>query len=134
MCGASPDGDGDRPGKRGDHEAEVDPRSISLGGPGKHEKMDHDPQTHRESQSKPNQIAGGLVDGRKAFALRTTHAYRHSHERPDKQRSKDDGQDSQPHRDGRSRGPDARWNGLLRVGAHEPGVSNPPSASVSSAA
>ena len=30
-----------RPRERGDHKAEVDPRSISLGGPGKHEHMDH---------------------------------------------------------------------------------------------
>src|ERR687887_1540322 len=113
---------------------DIAPRSIPLGSSGKHEKMDHDPQTHGESQSKPNQIAGGLVNGCKAFALRTTHAYRHSHERPDKQRSKDNGQNSQPHGEGRSRGPDGRWNGLLRVGAHEPRVSNPPSASVASAA
>ena len=32
--------------ERRDHKAEVDPRPISLGSPGKHEKMDHNPQTH----------------------------------------------------------------------------------------
>jgi hypothetical protein len=58
---ASPDNDGDRPRERGDHKAEVDPHSISLGGPGKHEHMDHDPQAHREPHSKPNEIARGLV-------------------------------------------------------------------------
>src|SRR6266545_6784927 len=134
MSAASPDDYRNRPCKRGDHKAEIDPRPIPLGSSGKHEKMDHNPQTHRESQSKPNQIGGGLVYGRERFALRTANPYRHGHERADKQRSKNNGQYSQPCRDGRSRGPDARWNGLLRVGAHEPGVSNPPSASVSSAA
>jgi len=57
---ASPDNDGDRPREWGDHKAEVDPRSISFGGPGKHEHMDHDPQADRESESKPNEIARGL--------------------------------------------------------------------------
>jgi len=33
--------------------------------------MDHNPQTHGKPQSKPNQIARGLVYRRKAFALRT---------------------------------------------------------------
>ena len=53
--------------------------------------MDRDPQTHRESQSEPNQIAEGLVDGRETFAMRTAHAYRHGHERPNEQRSKSNG-------------------------------------------
>ena len=75
--------------------------------------MDGDPQTHRESQSKPNEIAEGLVDGRKSFALRTAHAYRHGHERSNEQRSKSNGQDSQSNRDGRSRHPDVRWAGLV---------------------
>jgi hypothetical protein len=70
--------------------------------------MDRDPQTHRESQSKPNQIAEGLVDGSKTFALRTTHAYRHGHERPNEQRSKSNGQNAHCQRDGRSRHPDVR--------------------------
>jgi hypothetical protein len=48
--------------------------------------MDHDPQIHGELQSKPNQIARGLVYGRKAFALRTANPHRHGHERADKQR------------------------------------------------
>src|SRR5262245_56488013 len=60
--------DGDRQWERGDHKAEVDPRPISLGGLGKDEKMDHHPQRHRETQSKPNQIAGGLVCGPNGFA------------------------------------------------------------------
>ena len=67
----SPDGDRGRQRERGDHKAEVDPCPIPLGSPGRHEKMDHNPQTHGEPQSKPNQIARGLVYGRKAFALRT---------------------------------------------------------------
>ena len=54
----SPDGDGDRPCQRRDHKAEVHPAPISLSGPGKHKKMEHDPQTHRDSQHEPNQIAG----------------------------------------------------------------------------
>jgi hypothetical protein len=53
--------------------------------------MHHDPQTRRKSQSKPNQIAGRLVCGRKGFALGAANAYRHGHERTDKQRSKNDG-------------------------------------------
>src|SRR2546428_12360586 len=65
----SPDGDGDRPCQRRDHKAEVDPAPISLNGPGKHEKMEHDPQTHRDSQHEPNQIAGSLVDRPNGFAL-----------------------------------------------------------------
>jgi hypothetical protein len=36
-AGASPDGGGGRQRERRDHKAEVDPRPISLGGPGKHE-------------------------------------------------------------------------------------------------
>jgi hypothetical protein len=70
----SPDGDGSRQRERRDHKAEVDPRPISLGGPGKHEKMDHDSQADGQPQSKPNQIAGGLVYRRKAFALRAANA------------------------------------------------------------
>src|SRR5262245_21471910 len=78
--------------------------------------MDHDPQTYRKSQSKPDQIAGGLVERRKGFALGAAHAHDHDHERPDKQRTKSDGQYSQPHRDGRC--PDVRRTELLRFGAH----------------
>src|SRR5262245_31534797 len=85
---ASPDDDCDRPGERGDYKTEEDPRPVSLCSPGRHKKMDRDPQTHRESQSEPNQIAEGLVDGRETFALRTAHAYRHGHERTNEQRSK----------------------------------------------
>src|SRR5207237_5800402 len=87
--------------------AEVDP--ISLGVVGKHEKMYHDPQTHRESQSKPNQIAWGLVYGPNGFALGPANAYNHDHERSDKQRTKSDGQYSQSHRDCRCRCPDVSW-------------------------
>jgi hypothetical protein len=75
--------------------------------------MDRDPQTHREPQSEPYQIAEGLVDGRKTFALRTAHAYRHGHERPNEQRSKSNDQNSHAHRDGRFRHPDVRGTGLL---------------------
>ncbi len=50
----SPDGDGGRHCERGDREAEVDPAPISLSSLGKHEKMDQDPETHCESQGKPN--------------------------------------------------------------------------------
>src|SRR6266436_3916613 len=67
----SPDGNGDRQCERGDHKAEVDPSPVSLCRLGKHEKMDHDPHTHREPQSKPNQIAGGLVYSPDGFALGT---------------------------------------------------------------
>src|SRR5262249_16196997 len=76
-----------RPRERGDHKAEVDPRSISLGGPGKHEHMDHDPKAHSEAQSKPDEIARGLIYGRKAFALGTTDAHGHGDECADKERS-----------------------------------------------
>jgi hypothetical protein len=116
---ASPDNDGDRPREWGDHKAEVDPRSISFGGPGKHEHMDHDPQADRESQSKPNEIARGLVYGRKAFALGAADAHRHGDECPDKQRSKHDSQYSQPHRDALCRRPAVGWTGLLWCGAQE---------------
>jgi hypothetical protein len=50
--------------------------------------MDHDPQTHRDSQSEPNQIAGGLVYGPNGFALGAAKAYGYGHERPEKQRTK----------------------------------------------
>src|SRR5262249_61868224 len=65
----SPEDEGDRRRERGDDKAEVDPGPISLGVLGKHEKMDHDPQTDRKSQRKPEEIAGGLVNGRKGRAL-----------------------------------------------------------------
>ena len=117
-AGASPDDDDDRPCKRGEHKAEVDPCPISLGGRGKHEKMDHNPETHRESQSNPNQIAGGFVYGTKGFALGAANADRHGHERPDEDRAKKDCQYSQPHRDGRCRRLDPRWTWLLWFGAH----------------
>ena len=54
----SPDGDGDRQCERDDDRAEVEPDPISLFVLGKHEKLDHHPQTPRDSQSKPDQIAG----------------------------------------------------------------------------
>jgi hypothetical protein len=63
--------------------------------------MDHDPETHRESESKPNQITRRLVDGRKTFALRAADAQCHGHKRPDEQRSKNDGRDSESDRNGR---------------------------------
>ncbi len=81
--------------------------------------MDHDPKAHRESQSKPNEIARGLVYGRKAFALGAADAHRHGDECPDKQRSKRDSQYSQPHRDALCRRPAVGWTGLLRCGAQE---------------
>jgi hypothetical protein len=59
----SPDGDGDRQCERDDDRAEVEPDPISLFVLGKHEKLDHHPQTPRDSQSKPDQIAGSLVYG-----------------------------------------------------------------------
>jgi len=80
--------------------------------------MDHDPQAHRQSQGKPNQIARGLVYGGKAFALGAANAHRHGHERTDKQRSKNDGQYSQAHRDRRNRCPGSKWIELRRFGAH----------------
>jgi hypothetical protein len=57
--------------------------------------MDHDPQTYRESQQ-PNQIAGGFVDGRKTFALRTADAHRQGNECPDEQRSKNEANTRSP--------------------------------------
>ena len=59
--------------------------------------MGHNPQTHGEPKSKPNQIARGLVYGRKAFALRTANPQRQSRERADKQPTKKDGEYSQAH-------------------------------------
>src|SRR5262249_8741626 len=77
--------------------------------------MDHDPQTHRESESKPDQISRCLVNGRKTFALRTADAHCHDHERPDEECSKNHGQESEPHRGGGSR---RSCTGLLRFGRH----------------
>ena len=65
----SPDGDGDRQCERDDDRAEVEPDPISLFVLGKHEKLDHHPQTPRDSQSKPDQIAGSLVYGQNGLAL-----------------------------------------------------------------
>jgi hypothetical protein len=48
----SPDGDRGRQCERRDHKSEVEPGPISLGSPGRHEKMDHNPQTHGKPQSK----------------------------------------------------------------------------------
>ena len=81
-------------------------------------RLDHKPQIHRESQSKPDQIAWGLVYGPNGFALGAANAGNHDRERPHKQRAKNDGQYSQPHRDGRCRRPDVRWTELSRFGAH----------------
>jgi len=80
--------------------------------------MDHHPQRHRETQSKPDQIAGDLVCGLNGFALGAAQAYGHDRERPDKERAKNDGQYSQAHRDGRCRRPDVRSIELRRFGAH----------------
>src|SRR6476646_3408929 len=57
----------------------------------------------------------------KGFRSGAAHAHGHDHERPDKQRTKSDGQysqwpDQQPHRGGRC--PDVRRTELLRFGAH----------------
>src|SRR5262245_27865876 len=96
---SSPDGDGDRPCKRSEHKAEVSPRPVSLGRLGEHEKMDHDPQTHRESQRKPNQIAGGLVYSPNGFALRAANTYSDNSKRPDEHHAQKAGHYSHPHRD-----------------------------------
>ena len=80
--------------------------------------MDHDPQTHRESQSEPNQIAEGLVCGPNGVALGAAEVYSHDHERAEKQRAKNDGKYSQPHRDRRRRWVDARRTWLLWLDAH----------------
>src|SRR5215831_14364207 len=114
----SPEDEGDRRRERGDDKAEVDPGPISLGVLGKHEKMDHDPQTDRKSQRKPDEIAGGLVNGRKGLALGAAHAHGHDHERPDKHRTQSHSQYPQSQRDGRCRRPDVGWTELLRFGAH----------------
>jgi hypothetical protein len=87
----SPDGERGRQRERRDHKAKVDPCPIPLSGPGKHEHVDYDPQAHREPQSNPNEIARRLVYGSQGFALRAADAHRHGDERPDKQRSKNDG-------------------------------------------
>src|SRR5215472_3183438 len=92
----SPEDEGDRRRERGDDKAEVDPGPISLGVLGKHEKMDHDPQTDRKSQRKPDEIAGGLVNGRKGLALGAAHAHGHDHERPDKHRTQSHSQYRSP--------------------------------------
>src|SRR5215831_15392999 len=122
----SPDSDGDRQCEWGDHKSEVDPGPISLGILGEHEKMDNDPQANRKSQRKPDEIAGGLVNRRKGFALGAAHAYGHGHERPDEQRTKSHGHYSEPHRDGRCRRPDLGWTELLRFGAHGLTLADPP--------
>src|SRR6516165_8568148 len=80
--------------------------------------MDHDPQAHRQSQGKPNQIARGLVYGGKGFALGAANAHRHGHERTDKQRSKNNGQYLQAHRDRRHWCPGSKWIELRGFGAH----------------
>src|SRR5262249_21626459 len=51
---SSPDDNGGRQCERGDHKAEIKPSPVCLWRLGKHKKMDHDPQTHREPQSKSN--------------------------------------------------------------------------------
>src|SRR5262245_2413988 len=114
----SPDGDGDRQCERRDHKAKVEPGPISLGVLGKNEKMDHHPHAYGEPQSKPDQIAGSLVYGRNGFALGHADARSDGHQRPDEHRAQNDGQYSQPHRDGRCRRPDVEWTWLPRFGAH----------------
>src|SRR5215471_10289376 len=121
----SPEDEGDRRRERGDDKAEVDPGPISLGVLGKHEKMDHDPQTDPKSQRKPDEIAGGLVNGRKGLALGASHAHGHDHERPDKQRTQSHTQYPQSQRDGRWRRSDVGWIELLRFGAHKVAVADP---------
>ena len=88
----SPFGDGDRPSKRDDHKAEVEPGPISLSVLRKHENMDYEPHTRRESQSKPNQIFGGLMCRPNCFALGTAYTCNDDDERPKKQRAKNDRQ------------------------------------------
>jgi len=121
----SPDDEGNHQCERGDHKAEVDPGPVSLGVLGKHEKVDHDPQTHPKSQRKPDEVAGGLVNGRKGLALGTAHAHGHDHERPDEQRTQSHGQYPQSYRDGRWRRPDVGGTKLLRFGAHGVAVADP---------
>src|SRR6516162_2772073 len=121
----SPEDDRERQCERGDHEAEVDPGPVSIGVLGKHEKMDHDPQTHPKSQRKPDEIAGGLVNGRKGLALGAAHAHGHDHERPDKQRTQGHTQYPQSQRDGRCRRSNVGWTELLRLGAHKVAVADP---------
>ena len=67
--GLSPNDNGDRRSKRGNYKAEVDPPLISPDRPGKHEQVDYDPQTHRETQCQPNEVGGRLVYGPKGLAL-----------------------------------------------------------------
>jgi hypothetical protein len=74
--------DGDRPPKRDDHKAEVEPGPISLSVLRKHENMDYEPHTRREPQSKPNQIFGGLMCRPNCFALGTAYTCNDDDERP----------------------------------------------------
>jgi hypothetical protein len=60
----------------------------SFDAPERHKKMDHDPQTHCESESKPKQITWRLVDGRETFALGAADTHCQDHERPDETTSK----------------------------------------------
>ena len=64
------------------------------------------------------EIAGALEYRPNGFALEAANADNHDRQRPHKQRAKNDGQYSQPHRDGRCRHPDVRWTELSRFGAH----------------
>src|ERR1700745_762947 len=121
----SPDGYGNRKCERGDHEAEVDPGPISLRILGKHEKMDHDPQTHCKSERKPDEVAGVLVNGRKGLALGAAHAHGHAHERPDNHCTQSHSQYPQSHRDGRWRRADVGGTELLRFGAHGVALADP---------
>jgi hypothetical protein len=50
----SPDGNGHRQCERGDHKADTNPSSIYVRPLGKHEKMDEDPQAHREPHGNPD--------------------------------------------------------------------------------
>jgi hypothetical protein len=87
----SPDNDGGRQRNWGHHKAEVDPPFIRLDGLGNREQVDDDPQSHRETQCQPNEVAGGLVYGPKGLALGRADAHRYCHERTHEQRSENDG-------------------------------------------
>src|SRR5262249_10069900 len=86
----SPDDDGGGQRNWGHHKAEVDPPFIRLDGLGYREQVDGDPQSHRETQCQPNEVAGGLVYGPKGLALGSADAHRYCHERTHEQRSEND--------------------------------------------
>src|SRR5262249_33430268 len=79
--GLWPDDNGDRRSKRDNYKAEVDPPFIRLDGLGYREQVDDDPQSHRETQCQPNEVARSLVYGPKGLALGSADAHRYCHER-----------------------------------------------------